>query len=318
MAHVTIVFQSMRVVTQYTLKSLQHAIGRTLQCLERAGARFVISYDFRICAPSPQIAQAFWQLHQEHAEQFSKQLKSIVLLVADNLFTLACQGTLGTFLKAVRLPKCPRAIFHRGDIAKEFFRELLLGSDERTADFVAVARINKAAKNEPGVAETCVATLSPMEGSQEATDSRIKADVAYVAQHLPILYRLDNGDVRVIQSVANDVMLQQQLAPAMTDVAKVGSPKSDLQALEALKFRCPLVKLQPFVGTHFHVGELAIDADAISSVCGPTRKGLEPSKPRKPGNLESAVKPPKQITPGIVTFCLVGVIKMLKAEQWFV
>jgi hypothetical protein len=123
---------------------------------------------------------------------------------------------------------------------------------------------------------------------------------------------LDNGDVRVIQVAATDVMLRQvtpeaQLLRQVTPEAQLAkdacadngnhvslieagvpeapepskcSPKttkvasnSDIQALQALKYRCPASKLTAFLGIHFHIGELTIDADAASKILqGPCKR----------------------------------------------
>jgi hypothetical protein len=55
----------------------------------------------------------------------------------------------------------------------------------------------------------------------------------------------------------------------------------ELELVEALKFQGPEAKLKQFVGIHFHIGELTIDADAASSILKGPAKMCTVAKSRK-------------------------------------
>jgi hypothetical protein len=293
MAHLLVTFHSSKVVTQYTMKPMILALVRAVHCVGRSNANFVLSYDFRRCRPTPLVAQALETLHREQADAITRQLKAIALLVTDNLFTIASKSTIGSFMKESCLPKCPHAIVHSESTATKFFQELSHYSSPDPG-FVSVVGVREKSDSKQGQVETCVATLLPLR--RRASMDSEASEVASVAQHATMVHTLENGDMRIIQSAATDVMLRQLTPPAEppppldvsfqnvssieAGVEVVVPPQkresatdkneavssSDLLELQALKYRCPVAKLQQFVGTHFHIAELTIDADAASHI----------------------------------------------------
>jgi hypothetical protein len=175
-----------------------------------------------------------------------------------------------------------------------------------------VASVRESSDNQPGLVETCVASLVPFRQAPASTDEDNKGEsrVASVPQIEPVMKVLDNGDVRVIQSAATDVMLRQ-VSPyaASIDDAKTEKPSStDLQSLQALKYRCPAARLREFSGTHFHIGELTVDADAASSILGQqakekkSPKGTSSKKASARNNLQS-----ENFVAGVWALCFDGI-----------
>jgi hypothetical protein len=112
-------------------------------------------------------------------------------------------------------------------------------------------------------AGACLAVLAPLQQQPGSVK-------AYEEAHT--FHMLPNGDVRVIQSPPRDIMLQadderMQAKPqegAVTEAhAAVGLPGEDSSTV--VRFECPREHLQLLIGAHFHVGELAVDADLESA-----------------------------------------------------
>jgi len=78
----------------------------------------------------------------------------------------------------------------------------------------------------------------------------------------PTFHMLQDGSVRVVQVPPRDVMLRNA---AVSD-AEV-HPEAECGGrtkIVALKFQCTARRLSRFKGTHFHLGELSIDAEVES------------------------------------------------------
>jgi hypothetical protein len=252
----------------------------------------------------------------------------------DNLFTIASKSKVGNFIKESCLPKCPRVIVHGESMAAHFFRDLLDPPSAVPAAFVSVVGVREASDSKLGGVETCVATLVALRRPRSDTDSTTdtEPEVASVVQNAPLIRTLDNGDVRVIQSAATDVMLRQTTPlqdQQVTDI-EAGVPEvktcempasivtknedvssSDLLALQALKYQCPAAKLEEFVGTHFHIGELTIDADAASSILHPPRK---PSRAQKSKSAQKDELQSEKFAAGMWTVCMAGIAKICDGD----
>jgi hypothetical protein len=329
MARLVVTMQQTRVPAQYNIKMLDHHLECTFMRLRAVGVPFVATYDLRSCIPAPQIAQALGKLHRKYADLFSQQLNAIGLLVAENLFTLASRGRVGSFITESCLPACPKAILHSERIVERFFQTTAESSS--TPSFVSVAGVRKNPDNTPGMLETSLATLVPFKahGSPPSSPQR----VGHVLPLAPMMHTLENGDVRVIQSAATDVMLRptehginhgnpqdgSEVAEESTQQTKQNNEKTserveispgELQLVEALKFRGPAAKLKQFVGMHFHIGELTIDADAASSIlrgpaktCGATKV----RKPRRSDKIEQANIRSDSFATGLLAGCWAGI-----------
>jgi hypothetical protein len=325
LARLVVTMLNSRVPAQYNIKMLDHHLDSTFMRLRSAGVPFVITYDLRSCIPAPQIAQALGKLHRKYAELFCNQLNAIGLLVADNLFTLASRGRVGSFITESCLPACPKAILHSEVIVERFFQTTYESST--TPSFVSVAGVRQNPDNTPGMLETSLATLVPFKapGSSQR--------VGHVLPLAPIMHTLENGDVRVIQSAATDVMLRptehgfdhgnpqdgsgdveestqptKQISEKTPERVEI-SP-GELQLVEALKFRGPAAKLKQFVGMHFHIGELTIDADAASSILRGPAKTCGATKIRKPKRSEKIEQPDMRsdaFATGVLAGCWAGI-----------
>jgi hypothetical protein len=307
-------------------------LGNHLECtfkrLGYVGVPFVAAYDLRSCMPSPQIAQALGRLHRKYENLFTAQLNAIGLLVADNLFTLPSRGRLGSFIVESCLPACPKAILHSEVIAERFFQATCEASS--IPSFVSVAGVRNLSDSKSGSLESSVATLVPFKsnGSQPSSSH----GRGHALPPAPMMHTLENGDVRVIQSAATDMMLR-----TTEDSFKHGNPQDgsndveessdetkqptekesgqheiapgELQLVEALKFRGPAAKLKQFVGMHFHIGELTIDADAASSILrGPAKTdgAVKTRKPRRSGTYNQTNMRSDAFATGVLAGCWAG------------
>jgi hypothetical protein len=277
MAHLTLAFQKTRVVTQYHIKTVSQALERTLQRIHHACTNFVISYDLRHAQKSmAELAQAFAKLHREYAPQFERQLKAIALLVSDNLFTMPAKNGIRNFITGSCLPSCLRFIGHSKATAEDFFRALPCRTQPKGVEsFASLVGADCDSYNNEECTTPCVGKMAPFQRQYDCTDLGIEVENA------PMMQQLSNGDVRVVQTAATDVMLRQdpqsKICPERSTTPKDNS--GDLQFLrtvKAFKFQCSIAKLQELIGTTFHIGELTIDADAASSILsGPTNKSAK-------------------------------------------
>lgn len=323
MARLVVTMQNTKVLPQYNIKMFEQHLDSTLKRIRHSGAQFVTTYDLRSCIPAPQVAQALGRLHRKYADALSKQLHAIGLLVGDNLFTLAARGRVGSFIMESCMPACPTAILHSERIVDRFFQATCAASG--IPSFVSVAGVRAVPGSRPGSSESSVATLVPFKanGSQPG----------HALPLAPMMHMLDNGDVRVIQSAATDVMLRPAEPCKNHGNPQDGSDDpeenkeetkqpnkdfseqhemlpSDLQLVEALKFSGPADKLKQFVGIHFHIGELTIDADAASSILrGPEKKcgAARPRKQRRYGTQNDSNMRSGAFAAGVLDTCWAGI-----------
>jgi hypothetical protein len=316
LAHLAVTFIGNRMVTQYSVRPMFDAMDRALQCLARSNASFVISYDMRNCMPGPQLARALREIHHKYPSLFVRQLRSIALLVQDNLFTIAGRSKVDSFMTDICLPACPRAIVHNEMIAKHYFRDLSGYSPEALSPFVSLVGVRDAGIN------GSVANLLHLRQPQDKG-----ADIQYE----PMMHVLANGDVRVIQSGAHDIMLSHM---PQKDGVEVDGPKVpdeepsnrchgadfDVQGLKALRYPCSAEKLEAFVDIYFHIGELTMDSDAVSGILKgpriisssdvPTTQEQVSAKPQG----DSSKRPVHRDFPqGIWALCLRGIAKIFDA-----
>lgn len=231
------------------------------------GMDFVVTYDFRNQTPAPKFTEALASFWQERRKELGQQLKSAALLVKDSLFDTAMQNPISGFVQACS-SGCPLLVCHGEAAAEEFFRAGARSppqtEDTTATPFVSVVDVQEALQQGSSGADTssCIASLAPLQ-------SRGSSAGGYENAHT--FHRLPNGDVRVIQSPPGDIVLQGDAwrrqnggkpQPGEDAVAEPHpvAPNAD-SAVAALKFECPREQLQQFIGTHFHFGELVIDAE---------------------------------------------------------
>lgn len=285
LGHLVITFAEVRMHRSSQIRRVVDSLARVLEEILRTGIDFVTTYDFRSsCVSMPRLARALGQFHTKNSAHFSQRLKAIALLMPDNLFAVAAKGVAGRFIRECCLPSCPRVICHGEAIAEEFFKVVTKDPSSSDSSFMSVAEVREIVGNLWTFdSEKCVAKLLPYSHRQSA-DSVVEGAAGMAQVHsAPLMHTLANGDVRVIQSPASDVMLRgQEVGPAINVQDNVSKPLNaefkptrmstfDLQ-VEALKFRCSVQTLSELIGTHLHIGELTIDADAASTVLkGPLR-----------------------------------------------
>jgi hypothetical protein len=299
MAHLVIAFKKAKAAAQYHAGLALNALEKTLLRLDRACVTFAITYDFRNNPlPMVELIQGFSRLHHKCESMLAQQLVAIAMLVPDNLYTMPAKGSIRNFLRESNLPSCPHLIAHQEFIAEEFFRLLSCPSiPVETDEFVSLTGVRKSADTQK-VQETCIAKLVPFRHQHDTRDN-CRPSVALE----PVMHALDNGDVRVIQTPAADVMIRQgsprkrlELQPTLdVDSSKdsLTTPASslqekpsstdlqELQVVKALKFQCDGSKLQELVGTTFSMRELTIDAESVSKILQPPQAKKKPTKQRQ-------------------------------------
>uniref|UniRef100_A0A7S1KY12 Uncharacterized protein n=1 Tax=Alexandrium catenella TaxID=2925 RepID=A0A7S1KY12_ALECA len=262
-----------------------------LERILNLGINFVATYDFRSQSPAPTFTQALAAFWKEHRDQSTQCLKSTALLVKDSIFDTASQRPISGFIQACALG-CPFLVCHNEAAAHEFFK---VGTtrppqmqEEADLPFVSVVDVQEAparatARQGRVAADplTCIASLAPLRSS---TGTRGAYKDAHTFHVLP------NGDVRVIQSPPGDVVLRGDAW--LRQGGGVRQPNSGVAteppstaldgaaAVAALKFECPREQLQQLIGTHFHLGELVIDAEIESASRSQSkRQGTSPRPP---------------------------------------
>jgi len=160
----------------------------------------------------------------------------MALLIRSNIFVECARGVIGSFIK-MWLPGCPAIVCHSEHIASEFFMANTTSS-VIGHEFVSVVNVQEDSSD-----VACLAFLAPL--------------LPWDAPNMEgTLHVLPNGDVRVIQSPADDVMMCSPSEEAMHTTGD--------SALSALKFECSERELMQLIGAHFHIGELITDADIES------------------------------------------------------
>eukprot|EP00747_Dinoflagellata_sp_TGD_P184248 gnl/TRDRNA2_/TRDRNA2_39707_c0_seq1.p1 gnl/TRDRNA2_/TRDRNA2_39707_c0~~gnl/TRDRNA2_/TRDRNA2_39707_c0_seq1.p1 ORF type:complete len:438 (-),score=77.92 gnl/TRDRNA2_/TRDRNA2_39707_c0_seq1:411-1724(-) len=271
-------------------------LAATLKRIVDAGIDFVATFDFR-CHHRPDLAEDMAACFGEEDKKiWAARLKSVALLVDDNIFVTAAKGLMGSFIKACK-PMCPFIICHRESTAEEFFQA---GLDDSVApdcpkarawissvanmarsSFVSITKVFDAASRHvssdssftmPVAACATIASLAPL----------LPRKGPFAGQLEPTVHTLPNGDVRVIQSPPRDIVLGA--VPGQADdggqaventAAAPGrrerndsdvqiSPSCDFTTETAMKFECRLENMTPLVGAHFHITELVVDAEVES------------------------------------------------------
>lgn len=243
------------------------------------GSNFVVTYDLRIQAvplaetPAGVLRCLRRFLDEEPRASKLREATLIAVLLEANVFAEATIAFLGE-LMTLLAPSCPFCISHSELTAENFFRIRSCAEGARN-DFVSMVGVSSAS-----AAETCVASLAPVE---TLTESRPRTGSVEAP---PIYHTMTNGDLRVIQSPAADVM-ESSLSAFLSSVDYIedfddssdGSETGDLlegkelaalnfcssaaetPSVEALHLRGPANILTQLLGVHFSVAELLIDAD---------------------------------------------------------
>jgi len=235
-----------------------------------------------------------------------RRLRAAVVQVRENIFTTVRLGLVSSFVRTCLLDPfgpvgstgCPLLICRDDGVAREFCEashraytvDGRMPSALATAPgFVSLdnisdgnAGVDSDARKDSSVG--CVASLAPGI-RRRGRGAPASQGAGYASAGITTLHELPNGDVRVIQSPARDVVLSSTLpsgtaaaagsderarARSVAAAPSTGSMHSSASGAElsrsvaALKFECPAERLQPLVGTHLHVGELVFDAEVES------------------------------------------------------
>jgi len=242
-----------------------------------SGENFAVTYDFRSCMPDPDFTRGLAEFCKEHLELWADRVKSAALLVQDNVLEAAAQGPVAKFLRACPCPPgCPFVLCHSAGMVEEFFQACLGPAMPYIgAQFLSVVDVlddprTPTSSWKPGnKARACLASLAP------------SPSLAEVGTQAQMLHVLPNGDTRVIQSPPQDVVVTSDSRRASLSVHEDVKPLSpelgggigeELTTLAALAFDCPREQLRQIVGAHFHVGELAVDAETDSLLRSPGRR----------------------------------------------
>jgi len=227
-----------------------------------------------------------------------RRLRAAVVQVRENIFTTVRMGIVSAFVRTCLLDPfgpvgstgCPLLICRDDGVAREFCEasHRAYSVDGRMPSTLASApgfvSLDNISDGNAGVDSVvakdccagCVASLAPGI-RRRGRGAPVPSGVASAG--ITTLHELPNGDVRVIQSPARDVVLSSTSPSGNQDEVRgrtvapapsTGSMHSSASGAElsrsvaALKFECPAERLQPLVGTHLHVGELVFDAEVES------------------------------------------------------
>jgi len=222
--------------TELLLKSLERVLSSQTE--------FAVTYDFRNGHPSPKLAMSIGKFILNNKESWSKSATTMALLIRGNIFSACARGLIGNFLQ-MWLPGYPAIVCHCEHIASEFFMANT-GFSTIGSEFVSVVNVQESLPTPSAPSDGnsyCLAFLAPL----------LIGDTSDVES---TLHKLPNGDVRVIQSPADDVMM---CSPSTQMLQQPGSG-----ALTVLKFEGSEQDLEQIIGAHFHIGELIADADIES------------------------------------------------------
>lgn len=268
---------------------------RFLSALEKvleSGIDFVLTYDCRRCSTKyveTPFAKSLIKFCEAHATQWSRRLKAVAVMVLDNIFVAAMDGIISNFLAAC-VVSCPLVLCHGKAEASDFFKASIggkvqgLSSNNLDAEhknftnFVSIVDVHKAPqeakdKGSSGSPDQCLACLSTSL-KQKCTGSR--PNVISCARAAQTFHMLPNGDVRVVQSPDQDVIVgavvdaaQQVIENSISSLSsfksnEFGCELNNMTASAALKFDCSSEKLEKLIGVHFHLGELIVDTEMES------------------------------------------------------
>jgi len=241
LGHLTISFDGTKSTTAADTARLLSELDRVFS----SEMHFATICDLRHGQPSPKLALSIGRFLTQ--ERWARHVVSMALLISRNIFVACAQGVIGGILK-MWFPSCPSIVCHCEHTAKKFF----LAKTRQSAvgrEFVSVVNVRK----------DCVDRQLSWWGTSYCN--------AYVAPLRPwdtsniesTLHVLENGDVRVIQSPADD-LIRDPLKAMHINIEDNPTKK----ALSALKFEGTERDLAQLIGTHFHIGELILDADIQS------------------------------------------------------
>lgn len=233
----------------------------------------------------------------KHSAEWNRSLQAAAVLMEARLFEVAARGSVGAFCQAALAPS-PFVICHSESVAAEYFRATLDGDEALASimpvppsmiacppeyrppsplDFVAIAgvfEVPTARKSRGGTRTTAIASLKPLLPPQleglVAPGTPPQDVEAPSVQVRPVYNVLPNGDVRVVQSPARDVLLMPRADTVAAEAMKAVADST----ISALKFECAAATLQLLVGAHLHLGELMIDAE-VESMRREHARGLE-------------------------------------------
>eukprot|EP00401_Gymnodinium_catenatum_P067122 CAMPEP_0117595772 /NCGR_PEP_ID=MMETSP0784-20121206/73942_1 /TAXON_ID=39447 /ORGANISM="" /LENGTH=344 /DNA_ID=CAMNT_0005397979 /DNA_START=1 /DNA_END=1035 /DNA_ORIENTATION=+ len=229
----------------------------SLDIVLQAHVDFNVTFDFRLCQPTAAFTEIVANFFETHRASWAQHAKTMALLIRDNIFVAATNGSVGRFIKAC-LPGCPTLICHDKHAAQEFFQASATRADDLNR-FVSVADLVETPQRSKFSVPRFLASLAPFQlRSRNMNPETRQMGVPLKAE--PTLHVLPNGDVRVIQSPGGDLLLASSGDDAPQGTAPSGSDAA-LQALAALKLQGSKQTLIQLVGAHFHVAELVIDAE---------------------------------------------------------
>lgn len=275
-------------------EDLEGALCRVLRDAPRA---FVVVYDFREYEERADLLvrslARFWG--RREVEMGAGSLpKAAAILIGESLFASLGGGLVSTFMKACRIA-CPLAICHTEGAAEEFFETRLAASGKgpggdrgRPPPFVSVVNVLDAP---PGRVCGCLALLAPLRPQGKAAEEEAHRGTS----RAHTFHMQPNGDVRVVQSFHEDVMVSEDLELAHLDKLRSSGSRRCLAgcsslsscaspAVAALKFCCAKAQLELLLGVSFHLGELAVDAD-VEGRSAEKISGAHFSRAQNPGSV---------------------------------
>lgn len=246
-------------VTRTELSQTLRSLDVVLESVLKSPMPFVATLDFHVDPPE-QIAELLALFFKKHRECMRDRLKGIALVIEENIFSAVARGCTLCWFKT-SFPWCPSLICHGEASAQEFFK-WNVGSEASTSNlssFVSVADVLDATCDGNRTASRSIlASLRPL--------LRRPDSVGHLVPQLngaaPTLHSLPNGDVRVIQSPPRDVIVADD-GNELRGSSKESTP--GLPQTVALKFQCSRARLAQLQGSHFHIGELLIDAEYESA-----------------------------------------------------
>lgn len=208
---------------------------------------WAVTYDFRLAQPTPSVAKVF----EQNRERLARHAKTVALLISDNIYEAGAKTISGRIIRSF-LPGCPAIVCHCEHIAKEFFSESSAISNE----FVSVVAIKEGKDDSQAAGPSGPLSHAVIKPTVRKSGSEVDAT----------MHILPNGDVRVIQTPASDVVKCKEIYGKQHKAVGLQLKSTGRSStLAAITFKCRKEHLEPLIGTHFHVGELIADAEAEST-----------------------------------------------------